>query len=365
MTGWRHLAIVACAARVVHAQPAPTADDYHRAGEAAYKSGDFAAAVSAFEQAYRLRPRPQTLFSLAQAYRHVYVEHHEPGVLLRAVELYRTYLAEVPRGGRSGDARELLANLDPLAQLVAHENPNVRATSFPAKTQLLVWSAVEGARVRMDGAPPVALPHVVELVPGPHALALAAPGHADASVQVTAVEHQLVPIEARLTPLPSVLSIATDPGARLVIDGTPRATVRGQFQLAPGTHRIWLGARGRTPEERVITLEPGATRHLDVALAASPRRVRARWLFAAAGALAASGLASYGYARYRGSEAQELHAQLDHRAWTTAEYATYADDRAAVDRWQTASVGLLVTSALVSTLATWWWVDDVPSPSAR
>jgi hypothetical protein len=258
----------------------------------------------------------------------------------------------------------LLANLDPLAQLVVREDPNARATPLPAKTQLLVWSAVDGTRARMDGGQPVELPHVVELAAGPHALAFTAPGHADASVHVTAVENQLVPIEARLTLLPSLLSIATDRDVRLVIDGTPRTIVREPFQLAPGTHRIWLGTRGRTAEERVITLAPGATRHLDISLEASPRRVRARWLFAAAGALAASGLAAYGYARYRGTEAQELHAELDHRAWTTTEYGIYADDRAAVEHWQTASVGLLVTSALITTLATWWWVDDVPVPSA-
>jgi hypothetical protein len=365
VSGWRHLAIVACAARLAHAQPAQTADDYHRAGQAAYKSGDFAAAVSAFEEAYRLKARPETLFSLAQAYRQVYVEHHEPGVLLRAVELYRTYLAQVPRGGRSGDAHELLANLDPLAQLVVREDPSLRATPLPPKTQLLVWSAVDGARARMDGGQPVALPHVVEIAPGPHALAFAAPGHADASVQVTAVENQLVPIEARLALLPSLLSIETEPGAHLVIDGTPRTIVREPFQLAPGTHRIWLGERGRTAEEREVTLAPGATRRLEISLEASPRRVRARWLFVAAGAFAATGLASYGYARYRGSEAQDLHDQLDRRAWTTTEYGIYADDRAAVDHWQTASAGLLVTSALFTTLATWWWFDDVPVPSAR
>lgn len=365
MTGLRYVVIFACTARLALAQPAQTADDYHRAGEATYKSGDYAAAVSAFEEAYRMNPRPQTLFSLAQAYRQVYILHHEPGVLLRAVELYRRYLAQVPRGGRSADANELLANLDPLAQLLIRQDPTLRATGLSPKTQLLVWSAAENARARVDGGEPVTLPHVVEVAPGTHKLAITAPGYANTSLQVTAVENQLVPIEGRLVSLPSLLSIVTEADAQLVIDGAPRAVVSEPLQLAHGTHHIWLGARGRLAEERVVTLAPGTTRRLEISLTASPRRIRARWLFAGAGALAASALGAYGYARYRASDAEELYAELAHRAWTTSEYGMYTEDRAAVDRWQIISVGLLATSAISGALATWLWFDDVPVPSKR
>jgi tetratricopeptide (TPR) repeat protein len=365
MTGLRSLALVTLVARLAYAQPAQTSDDYHRAGEAAYKSGDFAAAVSAFEEAYRIKPRPQTLFSLAQAYRQIYVEHHEPGVLLRAVELYRQYLVQVPRGGRSEDAHELLANLDPLAQLVVRQDPSLRATALPAKTQLLVWSAAEAVTARMDGGPPVQLPHVAEVAPGAHSFALTASGYAPASVHVTAVENQLVPIEAHLTLLPAQLSIVTSSSARLVLDGVPRALASEPLQLAPGKHRIWLGARGRLGDEREVSLAPGATQRLEIRLATSPRRTRARWLIVATGVLATSGIGAYGYARIRAADAEDLYGELARRAWTTAEFATYEQDRSAVDHWQTAAAGLLITSVLTGALATWWWFDDVPSPTRR
>jgi hypothetical protein len=359
----RSLVLVALVVRTSHAQPALSADDYHHAGEAAYRSGDFAAAVSAFEEAYRIEPRPQTLFSLAQTYRQVYVEHHEPGVLLRSVELYRQYLAQVPRGGRSADARELLANLDPLAQIVLRQDPSLHPTPLPRKTQLLVWSAVEGATARLDGGSPVPLPHVAEVSAGPHSFAFAASGYASTSAQVTAIENELVPIEAHLTVLPAQLSIATDAGARLAIDGVPRALTKAPLELAPGAHRVWLGARGRLGEERVVTLAPGATQRLEIELETSPRRTRARWLIVATGALAATGIGAYAYARHRASDGEDLYREMSRRVWTPAEYATYQDDRVAVDRWQTAAASLLVTSALTGALATWWWFDDVPSPT--
>ena len=40
---------------------------YFNAGAEAYELGDFAAAIQAFDQAYRAMPRPAILFSLAQA----------------------------------------------------------------------------------------------------------------------------------------------------------------------------------------------------------------------------------------------------------------------------------------------------------
>ncbi|HEY4055591.1 MAG TPA: hypothetical protein VGM39_03245 [Kofleriaceae bacterium] len=349
-------------APVAYAQSAMTADDFHRAGEAAYKSGDYAAAASAFEEAYKMNARPQTLFSLAQAYRQLYVEHHEPGVLLRAVELYRQYLAQVPRGGRSADAHELLANLDPLAQLVNREHPDVKATPIVAKTQVLVWSAIDATHARIDGGEPLELPQLVETTPGPHSLAFTAAGHADATVQITAVENQLVPIEGRLPVLPARLVIDTSDDADLVLDGVPRTLDRDPLSLAPGPHTLWFGSRGRTPQEREIMLAPGASERIQVSLSASPRRQRARWLYVAAGALAVSSLASFGYAHHRSNAAWDLYRIRDDRAWTPSEYDMYAGDRTAVNHWQTAGTGLAITSALVGALATWWWFDDVPTP---
>ena len=111
--------------------PAASADAtaYHRAGVAAYRAGDYPAAVAAFEEAYRLGRQPDSLFALAQAYRKVYVDDHDPGILLRTVELYRLYLAQAPDGRQAASVRELLSNLDPLAELVRARQPAAPAPS--------------------------------------------------------------------------------------------------------------------------------------------------------------------------------------------------------------------------------------------
>lgn len=358
--GLSTLAVLAAVTSPAGAEAERTADDYHRAGEAAYRGGDFTAAVAAFEEAYRLHPRAQTVFSLAQAYRQVYVAKHEPGILLRAVELYRQYLVEVPRGGRSNDARELLSTLDPLVELLRLKNPTLRASAVPPATQILVWSAIDGARARVAGNTSE-LPTVVDVSPGGHAVQISAPGHADAELQVTAVADRLIPIEARLTPLPARLTIATMSGATLVVDGVPRASTRSVLELSAGRHHVWVGARGRIGAEQSLLLRPGEQRSIELALEVSPRRERARWTLVGAVVLAGASAATFGYSVHRSDRASDLRGVLEERPWTEPELATYSSDRDAAGLWRSASIGLLATSVITGAIAGWLWFDDMPA----
>ena len=358
--GLSTLSVLVALAAPAAAEAERTGDDYHRAGEAAYRGGDFMAAVAAFEEAYRMRPRSQTVFSLAQSYRQVYVAKHEPGILLRAVELYRQYLVEVPRGGRSNDTRELLSTLDPLVELLRLKNPALRGSALPPATQILVWSAIDGAHARIDGKT-IELPALADVSPGGHAVPVSAPGHTDTELQVTAVANRLIPIEARLTPMLARLTISTMPGAMLVIDGVPRASTRSALELPAGQHRVWVGARGRLGTEQSLVLSPGEQRRIDVALRVSPRRERARWILAGAIVVAGAGAAAFGYTLYRTDSASDLRDVLDDRPWTEPELATYSADRAASGFWRDASIGLFATSVITGAIAGWLYFDDVPA----
>src|SRR4051794_3084418 len=75
-----------------------------QAGATAYAAGEYLAAIQALESAYALTPLPAIAFSLAQAERRQYFVAHEPPYLLRALELYRRYLDQVPTGGRRAAA---------------------------------------------------------------------------------------------------------------------------------------------------------------------------------------------------------------------------------------------------------------------
>ena len=72
----------------------PTPDDVERArtffnaGAAAYSAAKYYDAVRSFEQAYELAPRPQILFSLAQAERKEYFASNDASYLRRAIQHY-------------------------------------------------------------------------------------------------------------------------------------------------------------------------------------------------------------------------------------------------------------------------------------
>ena len=79
----------------------------YNAGAQAYAATRYRDAVQSFEAAYRKAPRPALLFSLAQAYRRLYVVEQSPEALRAAIPNYRRYGA-VPQGGRRADATEAL-----------------------------------------------------------------------------------------------------------------------------------------------------------------------------------------------------------------------------------------------------------------
>jgi hypothetical protein len=236
------------------------------------------------------------------------------------------------------------------------------ATTMTVPTQVLVWSTVAGAQARLDGAAAAPLPLVREVAPGSHAVVVNAPGHEDSTLDVVAVADRLVVVEARPTPRPARLTVATAAGATLAIDGVLRGSGAGVIELAPGRHRVWAGARGRLGVEEVLTLAPGQARRLELALRVSPRRRAARWVGVGAAALTALGAGAAGWAAVQAERASDLRGVLSTRPWTEAELGTYSDARDGRATWRGLAIGGFASAAVTAAVAGWLWIDDVPRP---
>jgi len=135
-------------------------------GQAAYETGDYDTAVSNWERAYEMDPRPLLQYNLAQAYERL-------GHLDRAVAAYRIYVENTP-----GD--------DPRAQ-----NARARIASLEQRvgnTSILLTGGVEGAAILVDGEDRGRLPHPdpLRVEPGSHRVVVRAEGHED-FVSVVAV----------------------------------------------------------------------------------------------------------------------------------------------------------------------------------
>jgi hypothetical protein len=290
----RTLALVA-ALLALSSRPARAAEEdlgqakaYFKAGAAAYTAGDYQAAIQALEAAYRLTPLPAIAFSLAQAERRQYFVSREREHLDRAVELYRTYLAQVATGGRRADATDALGQLEPLA-LAAGAAPAPAPGSPPpaeaAKTRVLVTSEAPTASVSLDGAPPVPAPLIAEVTPGRHDVKVEARGFFPSERGVVAVAGALVPIEVNLRIRPAVIDLRGPSGADLYIDGRFAAKVeeRNRIELSGGAHVFTFAKKGHRLKTVRVELEPGETRELRAGIEPTSQRTAAYVTLAASG----------------------------------------------------------------------------------
>jgi tetratricopeptide (TPR) repeat protein len=111
------MAPIAMVSAAVHADPAASpapskskakaAKAYVDAGLVAQKAGDYDTAITLYTKAYELVPHPVLVFNMAQA-------HRLAGRVERALNLYRKYLEEAPRGSEARTARELIAEIEAL-----------------------------------------------------------------------------------------------------------------------------------------------------------------------------------------------------------------------------------------------------------
>src|SRR5512139_3732457 len=103
------------AGREAHADDVAQAKTHFAVGARAYEERKFRVAIDAFEESYRLAPRPAILFSIAQAYKRQYYEGRTDRDLSQAIAYYRRYLKDEPNGKRAGEASAALGDLEPIA----------------------------------------------------------------------------------------------------------------------------------------------------------------------------------------------------------------------------------------------------------
>jgi hypothetical protein len=352
------------AAAAVPAGEQREAKHYFEAGAAAYAMGDYRAAIQAFAAAYALTPLPAIAFSLAQAERRQYFVSHEPPHLLRAIELFRAYLAAVGTGGRRADATDALAQLEPLALAVQQSGTaSPTATSDAERTRLLVRCEAKGARISLDGGAQQPSPLIVETAAGPHRVRVEAPGYFPSEQQVTAVSGELVPIEVTLQERPAVVLVQGDHGAEVFVDGE-RADLAGdgRLELRAGRHQLAFAKKGHSLQTRTLQLERGQTRRLQPRLSWTGQRVAAISLFAIGGGTLITGLSFAGIALDREHAAKQLDSRRDTTTLSPNERESYEDAVEDRNRARVAAiVGLTAAAGCLLTGFLLYQLDD-PSP---
>jgi hypothetical protein len=338
---------VMLAARGARADDLSDAKNYFKAGASAYAAGDYLAAIQALDAAYRLTPLPQIAFSLAQAERRQYFASREPAHLLRAIELYRTYLREVPTGGRRADATDALAQLEPLALNVVASPTGEVVPREVSKTRVMVTSEAAGARISLDGGPPKPTPLIAEVAPGQHLVRVSADGFFPADRQLVAISGELVPLEVELREQPAVVVVEPTTEAELYVDGAFSGRVKqgSRIELSRGSHQFAFVRAGRRIKIQTLVLERGETRRLPVKLEWTSQRITAISAFAVSGVTLVTGVVFTALAVEREDQADRILAQREEQALSPKELNDYEDAREERDRYRAVAIGSYAVSA--------------------
>ncbi len=364
------LAIAVGATSVARADDLAQAKSHFSIGARAYEERKFRMAIDAFEESYRLAPRPAILFSIAQAYKRQYFLEKLDRDLLQAISYYRRYLEDDAKGKRAGEASAALGDLEPVALRLGLERggaaPAPPAPEGPRPARILVAPSVRNATARVDGGAPLELPSRIEVTPGKHTVLIEAEGYLPERREVEVAAGESFPIDVRLVERPALLRFDVGDGVRVFVDGREAATtpLPKPLEIAPGGYDLALIRRGHDPIGLHVELGPGESRPVRAELAVSSQRVGAYVVLGLAGLVTVGGAVVGGLAFSEQSRAREIEDAAAKRNITEAERAEQEDalERRNVLR-ASSLVGVAAGAALGLTAALLYVLDE-PEPSA-
>ena len=336
----------------------PTPDEVERArtffnaGAAAYEVAKYRDAVRSFEQAYELSPRPQVLFSLAQAERKEFFASNNAAYLRRAIQHYKEYLDQVPTGGRRSEATEAKADLEGrLARLDPTQAQGGTITHLEKrKARITVYSATPGAQVVVDKGAPQEVPYFADLEPGKHVVRVFADGYFDAQQEVSGDKPIDVPLNLTLRDKPALVTIAYEGAGDFLVDGRILATtpVSRAIEVPPGTHVLSISANGRKAFSQEVTLERGKPFKLEPHTEASGQRVVA-WTMLVGGGI---GLLGGGFFALAALNRENRVQELDEKGTKENLSASELDEHnTAIDRRDAFRTTAIVSTSIGALLA--------------
>jgi len=317
-------------------------------GAQAFSKGNWSDAVSAFDEAYKLAPRPSVLFSLAQAEKKVYFAEKKPEFARRAIDHYRKYLAEVPTGGRRAEATDAIAELEPI---VARLDPAAAAAagipSVAAKPKLYVTAQAEGAQVFLDGKPIGTVPFVGEIEPGTHKVRVSREGYFDVERDVLGDQGRVSSVDVDLPERPAQLTVDCGGACEVYLDGRLVGYAPHTVPIAvpPGPHLVSTVRNGARLYSREINFERAAPVRFKADMVRSPQRTFAYVSLAGGAVFALTGTLTALVAGGKQAEARGIQTELSKGNISAERLVQYNDALTDRDRFRTSSIVTLSIGA--------------------
>ncbi len=339
------------------------------AGASAYASGQFDAAIQAFESANRLVPKPAIVFSIAQAHRRQYFLDKSAEHLRAAIAKYHEYIDQVPEGGRRADAAQALAELEPMLSKSGTEQPLAR-TPVREPARLMVMTQTDGAMVALDGKAQKKAPLAAEVSPGKHHVKVSAAGFFDDERDVQAIDGALIPVDVAMREKPARLTLRAPANAQVTVDGRPAGTtpLGTPIDMPAGRHFVAVAKNGYKAHTEEIELARDERKVVTVGFEATKQRIAAYSLFIGGGAALVAGGVFTAVALTKQGDALSIQDRRGSANITAADAASYDESRRSRDNWNKASiVGYAAGGAAVLTGLVLFAFDQpvVGGPSMR
>jgi hypothetical protein len=218
-----------------------------------YNAGDLPGALAEFRLAYRLTAHPVVLYNLALV---------QAG-LGRAAEAVEAFEKLEPSFSELGAERAARARR-------VYDEQLLRVGSLEIKTDVpRALVQIDSIDVAKTPAPPV------RVTAGTHVVSLSAPDHEPRHVSVTVAGKAVEVLDVQLTPLEAALAHFTPqspvPDVEVRANGelVGRTPFASDLAFRPGSYELELTRAGYVPVRRQVTLDPGSTGRLDIAMVPS------------------------------------------------------------------------------------------------
>lgn len=335
------------------------------AGASTYASGQFKAAIQAFEEANRLYPKPQILFSLAQARRRQYFLDKNPEQLRRALKEYREYLDQVPEGGRRADAAQAVAELE-LVEARLGVDARAATTITREPTRILVRTTPEDATVLIDGKPSKS-GLAIETNAKRHRVRVTAAGYAPFERELPITESTLNPVDVVLEEKPALLTVVGDSGTQISIDGRPAGStpLGAPIEVPSGVHLVVLTKNGHRPMSQEVEFTRDEKKRLDAKLAPTSQRIVSYGFFVGAGAALVTGGVFTAIALSKEGDAEGIRDRQSNEMITGSDADAYDRARSHRDDWARASYVAYGVAAGALATGLVLYLFDAPSLSGE
>ena len=254
---WRgRVALIVAVLFAAAEMPARAADEpdpgaakaHYEKAQQLYATGSYDEAIVEYNEAYRLKPHPNVLYNIAQAYERL-LDYAQ------SVVWFERYLAEAPKDAVE---RPVVENR---LRILRNLPARISVTTIPEHVHAAIVDGNGGGRQEAD------TPVVFKVPAGPYTIELAQPGWEPETHDVAVEIGQPYFYQYRLKRSTSQVSIFTRPrGARVFIDERLVGETPFAGTLDVGPHKLLLEHRDYPWHREDLLVQPGAPIQREVTL---------------------------------------------------------------------------------------------------